>query len=244
MVYYLFAGYTPYYTCVIWGGYDDNSKQTSSNTAYTKNVYREVMKRIHEGLDYKDFTRPSGITSASICSKSGLKPTEACSQAQDGSAVYTEYFAVGTLPNTTCSTHITLNICELTGMVANANCPAETVVQKVFVYGGDSSSSDSAYVATDEFINTICTHIPEVPEIIEPVIPPEGEGTDTPINDNQEGTNEQPNTNSETVTPPSNNNTSETVTPPSDSNTSDNKPTHSNGGLFHNPTENSDNTPQ
>lgn len=171
----LFAGYTPYYTCVIWGGYDDNSKQTSSNTTYTKNIYREVMKRIHSDLDYKDFTRPEGITSASVCKKSGLIPlADTCSHAQGGSAVYSEYFAVGTVPTETCSNHITLNICQVTGMIANANCPPESVVQKVFLYGGNPNTIDKDYMATDAFINNICTHVPVViPEIPEIPTPPE-----------------------------------------------------------------------
>ena len=204
----LFAGYTPYYTCVIWGGYDDNSKQTSSNTVYTKNVYREVMKRIHEGFDYKDFTRPEGITSTSICTTSGLKPTEACSHAQGGSSVHKEYFATGTAPSGTCSTHITLNICETTGKVANANCPPENVVQKVFIYGGSSSSSDDTNVATDEFINDICTHTIQIPD---PVTPPSEEDTN-----NQNGNDE----NQDPVTPPSINNNSGDTTPPSNENNS------------------------
>lgn len=188
----LFAGYTPYYTCVIWGGYDDNSKQTSSNTTYTKNIYREVMKRIHAGLDYKDFTRPEGITSTSVCAKSGLKPlADTCSHAQGGSTVYSEYFAVGTLPNETCSNHITLNICEETGMVANANCPAESVVQKVFLYGGDPNTVDKQYMATDAFINTICTHvpvvIPEVPEVPVTPVEPNGGNPSNPNNNSSGG---------------------------------------------------------
>ena len=217
----LFAGYTPYYTCVIWGGYDDNSKQKDSNTTYTKNIYREVMKRIHEGLAYKDFTRPSGITSASVCSKSGLKPTEACSHAQGGSAVYTEYFANGTVPTATCSTHITLNICQVTGMVANANCPAESVVQKVFLYGGSSGTSNNDYTATDQFINTICTHTPEIPEVTDPILPPDEDDSNTSTNNNQGTTTPSSNNNSSgTTTPPSNNNSGGTTTPPSNNNSS------------------------
>lgn len=210
----LFAGYTPYYTCVIWGGYDDNSKQSSKTTTYTKNIYREVMKRIHSGLNYKDFTRPEGITSKTVCAKSGLKPlSDTCSHAQGGSAVYSEYFAVGTVPSGTCSHHITLNICEQTGKVANANCPSESVVQKVFLYGGSTSTTDSEYMATDSFINSVCDHtpivIPEVPEIPEVPVPPSGNENGT--------TNQNPNNNQGegTTTPPSDNQGGGTTTPPS-----------------------------
>ena len=47
----LFAGFTPYYTCVVWGGYDDNSIQSA--TGYPKNLWKAVMKRIHADLRQK-----------------------------------------------------------------------------------------------------------------------------------------------------------------------------------------------
>ena len=59
----LWAGYTPYYTCVVWGGYDDNSKQSGKLTSYPKNIWRNAMSRIHEGLETKDFVQPDGICS-------------------------------------------------------------------------------------------------------------------------------------------------------------------------------------
>ena len=63
----LFAGYTPYYTCVVWGGYDDNSKQMGgAGTSYPKNLWRSVMKRVHENLESKDFEKPKGITQATV----------------------------------------------------------------------------------------------------------------------------------------------------------------------------------
>ena len=65
----LFAGYTPYYTCVVWGGYDDNAEL--SYTTYPKTLWKSVMGRIHENLDYKDFNKPDGITTATVCKKSG-----------------------------------------------------------------------------------------------------------------------------------------------------------------------------
>ena len=73
----LFAGFTPYYTCVVWGGYDDNSKQMGgAGTSYPKNLWRSVMKRVHENLESKDFEKPKGITQATVCSKSGLLPKD------------------------------------------------------------------------------------------------------------------------------------------------------------------------
>ena len=40
----LFAGFTPYYTCVVWGGYDDNSIQSA--TGYPKNLWKAVMTEV------------------------------------------------------------------------------------------------------------------------------------------------------------------------------------------------------
>ena len=51
----VFAGFTPYYTGVIWGGFDDNTPQ--SYTTYSKVIWKAVMSRIHENLSAKDFTR-------------------------------------------------------------------------------------------------------------------------------------------------------------------------------------------
>ena len=35
----LFAGYTPYYTCVVWGGFDDNAPQSSGQTSYPRRIW-------------------------------------------------------------------------------------------------------------------------------------------------------------------------------------------------------------
>ena len=87
----LFAGYTPYFTCAVWGGYDDNTSQ--SETQYTKAIFRGIMQRINEGLPVKDFDRPSGIVELSVCKKSGKLPLEGiCGNDNRGTQVYTEFF--------------------------------------------------------------------------------------------------------------------------------------------------------
>ena len=116
----LFAGFTPYYTCVVWGGYDDNSKQMGgAGTSYPKNLWRSVMKRVHENLESKDFEKPKGITQATVCSKSGLLPKDGvCENDPRGSLKYTEYFASGTTPKEECNHHEVLSICKVSGGIA------------------------------------------------------------------------------------------------------------------------------
>lgn len=166
----LFAGYTPYYTAVVWGGNDDNSKQKGEHCTYARNIWRESMKRIHKDLEYRDFEMPNGITTAKVCKDSGLLPlTGTCEFCQKGNAVYEEYFASGTVPTSTCDHHVTLNICSATGMIANANCPTSGIIKKVFIVGASPDTLDAKYIATEQFLSTTCTHqpifVPEVPSI-------------------------------------------------------------------------------
>lgn len=152
----LWAGYTPYYTCVVWGGYDDNSKQAGSNTTYPKNIWKAVMSRVHEGLEYKDFPTPSGITSATVCSKSGLLPIEGtCDSDPRGSMLITEYFDASTVPSDLCDHHVTLTICNDTGTLANAYCPNTTT--SVYIVGGGEGTADSDYLAREDLLNSQCT---------------------------------------------------------------------------------------
>ena len=87
-----FVGYTPYYTCTVWSGYDNNEKLPDYARSFHKNLWRRVMNRIHQGLEYKEFEQPSSIEMGSICAITGLLPGEYC---QD---IITEYFDVGSMP--------------------------------------------------------------------------------------------------------------------------------------------------
>ncbi len=163
----LFAGYTPYYTCVVWGGNDDNSIQNGGECTYTKAIWREAMKRIHEDLEYKEFEMPSTITTAAVCNHSGLLPAEGlCEATLKGNCVYFEYFANGTVPTAMCDHHAALDICSATGLIANANCPESGIVTKVYIIGADPNTLDGPYIATEEFLSKVCTHqATEKPEV-------------------------------------------------------------------------------
>lgn len=115
-----FSGFTPYYTATTWTGYDNNVNMTSSaEKNLSKKMWRAVMSKIHENLEYKAFPMASGIVSARICSKSGRLPIAGVC---DGN-VSTEYFAEGTVPTGYCDVHSFSNICSYSGLTATEECP-------------------------------------------------------------------------------------------------------------------------
>jgi penicillin-binding protein 1A len=114
-----FAGYTPYYTATTWTGFDNNEKLTGQETSLSKKMWKIVMSRLHENLEYKSFDIPAGITQVTVCSRSGYLPVSGLC---DG-YLRTEYFAEGTVPSQTCDVHYNGNICLATGLPACDTCP-------------------------------------------------------------------------------------------------------------------------
>lgn len=92
-----FCGFTPYYTCAVWGGYDDN-KECDYDTSFRFRLWKGIMSRIHENLEEKDFKVPSSVERKSICTITGKLAGSGCPS-------ITEYFAKDTLPTETCSGH-------------------------------------------------------------------------------------------------------------------------------------------
>ena len=75
-----FSGYTPYYACSTWAGYDNNVHMVSGETNTAKYLWKAIMGRIHENLEYKDFIRPEGVVSATVCAITGKAPNVFCTQ--------------------------------------------------------------------------------------------------------------------------------------------------------------------
>ena len=94
-----FCGFTPYYTCAVWGGYDDN-KECSYDTNFRFRIWKSIMSRVHANLETKEFTMPASVQQKTICSISGLL-------AVSGNCPgITEYFATDTLPTESCPGHV------------------------------------------------------------------------------------------------------------------------------------------
>ena len=124
-----FSGYTPYYTASVWAGYDNTLTTTKlhgdQERRLARNLWRNVMSQIHEGLPNESFPTPTGLVTATVCSQSGKLPVPGLC---DGTK-RTEYFAEGTVPTTTCNVHYSGAVCAysvLTGAVpASPECPSK-----------------------------------------------------------------------------------------------------------------------
>ena len=155
-----FIGYTPYYTLGCWQGYDENSSMSS--TEDVKTMFYNIMSRVCEGLEYKDFPdMPSNITSATICAKSGKLAIEGvCDCDPEGDMTYTEYFVNGTAPTEVCDHHTTVTICTDSGLLATEDCPEsskETVVYRVVTDDDDCETDDTEYTIPDSLVDSYCT---------------------------------------------------------------------------------------
>ncbi len=135
-----FAGYTPYYTATVWAGYDNNLSLEGDEKNFHKKIWKNIMTRVHENLEEKDFEKPDGIVTASVCKKSGkLARSGLCDCDPRGSMVITEIFAQGTVPTEYCDTHVRANICTMSGAIAGENCPFVQQSGQVFILRPDSS---------------------------------------------------------------------------------------------------------
>ncbi len=122
-----FAGYTPYYTCTVWTGYDNSigmsSSKTNNETSISKTLWKAVMSRIHESLPNEQFPVPEGLVQAQVCSKSGLLPIPGLCDSPEDNCVVTEYFAEGSVPTESCNIHYEGDVCAYDGLPASPDCP-------------------------------------------------------------------------------------------------------------------------
>ena len=140
-----FIGYSPYLTCGVWGGYDDNSAQESSG--YVKTIWKAVMSRVNSSYENTGFAQTDKLVEAKICTKCGnLAKDGLCDSTLQGDETRTEYYVSGTQPTTSCTCHVSVSICGTSGMKANKYCPVSSRETKVYLKEGTAGTQDEAYV--------------------------------------------------------------------------------------------------
>ena len=139
-----FEGYTPYYTCGVWGGYDDTIS-FGSGQDFHKKIWKKVMDEVHEDLEVVEFTEYAPVTTARICSKSGLLAVDGvCDSSESNSYVYDEWFAEGTEPTEYCNCHVKVNICTESNKLAGEYCPEDEISEHVYMVLDSSLLYDPA----------------------------------------------------------------------------------------------------
>ncbi|XME01213.1 transglycosylase domain-containing protein [Lachnospiraceae bacterium C1.1] len=134
-----FAGYSPYYCCTTWAGYDNNVQLSTSDEQHlAKTMWKLSMKAIHENLENKDFTKPDGIVEKVVCKKSGKLAVDGLCTV-DGSA-YKEIFDKDNCPTETCTMHVSGYVCAETGLRANDTCPYKTM--GVYIQSEDGGGTE------------------------------------------------------------------------------------------------------
>ncbi len=172
-----FVGFTPYYTAGIWAGCDNNQKLTKQNggTSFHKAIWRKIMTRVHEGMSDPGFPVPDSIETAQICRKSGkLAVTGVCTDDPRGNAVYTEYFAKGTVPTDVCNNHVRATVCSVSHQLPTPYCPESERTTAVFMVlpSGEEGITDDSYFA----MPGLCT----VHTVSSTILPP-GAGSNSSI---------------------------------------------------------------
>ena len=141
-----FAGYTPYYTCTIWSGYDNNERLPDQYMYrnYHKILWKNIMSRIHEDLEYQEFPISDSVEKTTVCSVTGKLPSGGC-------PTITEYFEKATLPSGYCDgNHSGVAVPSTADESNDTTTPTPTPTETPTPTPDSSESENSAPEGTDE----------------------------------------------------------------------------------------------
>ena len=107
------CGFTNYYACAAWYGFDDPQRINYSGTNPAGLLFSGIMSEIHKGLENSTFEVPEKIVHEKVCRTSGLLATSKCSN------TYDEIFIEGHLPED-CDAHKSqYTVCTESGELAS-----------------------------------------------------------------------------------------------------------------------------
>ena len=121
-----FVGFTPKLATGVWVGFDQPRTILPNGFAAEIAVpaWAKFMKAATQGDTPEWVSPPAGITTANVCRLSGKLATEGCQdvevvnksgELEHRSMVYTEYFARGTEPTTSCELHSKSTLSKIAG---------------------------------------------------------------------------------------------------------------------------------
>jgi penicillin-binding protein 1C len=94
------VGYSSAYTVGVWvGNFDGEPMHNVSGISGSGPLFRDIMLLLHKNEAGREFPKPSGLSTASVCPISGKRPTAFCPGAVE------EVFIEGTEPRQVCPYH-------------------------------------------------------------------------------------------------------------------------------------------
>ena len=121
-------GYTPNLVVGVWVGNANNTPMVDvTGISGAGPIWNQFTRRVLLGQPELDFERPAGLDRVTICSLSGLLPTDTCAHTRE------EWFIPGTAPTETDTFYQIFEIDALTGGLANDQTPPSRRVEAVYV---------------------------------------------------------------------------------------------------------------
>ena len=150
-----FVGYSPYYICGAWLGYEYPRSLADYSGKSCNKIWDEVMTLLHEKYissgNILEFNYSGNIIEAEYCADSGLIATEACRADLRGNRVEKGFFAKGTLPQEYCDTHVLVEYDKITSAVASSYCPKENIIL-VGLLNVNRSFPKQIYVTDSQYV--------------------------------------------------------------------------------------------
>lgn len=81
---YLFVGATPYYTSVLWLGYEQPEERVPRYNYKVTEIWHTIMEELHEGLEPTDFRLDPQVAELTFCKVSGLLAGPTCERVGRG----------------------------------------------------------------------------------------------------------------------------------------------------------------
>ena len=129
-----FAGFTPYYTGVVWIGHDEGkslgSKAQGGRDAAP--LWQAFMAKIHEeaGLEDKDILDKGpeelGLIQKKVCKISGKLASSSC----PADEVIVDWFSPNFVPTEVCDQHGVIQICKESGKLPGPYCPEDSITTR------------------------------------------------------------------------------------------------------------------
>jgi len=122
------VGYTTQLVTGVWVGNTNNEPMNNVLSVRTAApIWRNFMVEALRGVPPEQFTRPSGIREAVVCTSSGLLATSHCPRTRK------ELFAESNIPTKTDESYVLVKIDKATGKLAPEGAPPDSYEEKAFL---------------------------------------------------------------------------------------------------------------